>query len=252
MSEIETSETGEQNKILSLLIVYFPILTVIGYCLGTFRLYLYYKFFNLNILPYLDLSDSISQSFNYVFFIGSMAIACLIFTGLILYADQQDSKRHNGNPKKYQRSKKQSIIILLAFAIIFIFQILFIDSKLLTAYMDAIKGISSLITLVALVGLYIHHKQTKSQEDRVLIYFISVIIVMAFFASYGVSDEVLEVKEGEYTGTTITTKNEVIKITNKMLYVGSTNKYVFIFQTDSNKMNIYPIGEIKKMSIIDR
>lgn len=248
-------EIVSERNFLKSLINYIPLLLALAYCLGTIKIYVFYQWFGFNILPFLDISDLLTQTFNDLVYLleGSILITTIVSLYLLInpkVLEIDDKKLEASTEVKdqvYEDSKFKwtfTILVLLS-EVSYIYanyKQYFTQSNFRVTIICIVTAL--LLGTIAFIAGRSHSSNYQYKKEFYI--FTSLLIVYIFC--------VQSLKAGYFTenqtvGTTIYTNSEIIKTSSELKYLGTTSKYLFLYRKPTKAIEVYPMSDIKKLVI---
>ncbi|MBS1649218.1 MAG: hypothetical protein JSR09_05875 [Bacteroidetes bacterium] len=245
------------KKELAKLTTYFiPFLIFVG----SLRLILFYRLFDISIVDYLDFSEVlISFLDTAIFYLFALFIP--IFIILSFWGEAMGRQSNIDFAKKAeltfgQRLKgdiKQNFILVLLYTTVFFF-IIFKGTWTLQGFLLLLLNPGLFIILFIVRELRIAYKRQFN-------YSIPVTYINLFLLSYlfivvviqNVLSDVQDItKKYKYYGTTVFVGNDIIKSDSTITYIGQTKNYLFFNNLLKKENIIYPKTNLKKLIVVKK
>lgn len=228
---------------------YSPIITGILIFSGFLKLYIYYNFFSIDIINYLDFSEILTSFLDDIvllFTIVILVIIIVLFPTLFLKSKfMKLIKSEKGDVaarslKRYTYHNKLSVFILILVSIIIIGGSILIFFKVSELF-GLVLGVLYLFNLICSVSII---KTGRTLEDLGLLLVVSIILFLA--TCLKTYKEFNDVKLRECKNYTIYTNDGIHYILKENDYIiGKTKNYLF-FSLNKETL-IIPEREIKKI-----
>lgn len=220
---------------------------------GIIRLYLFYKSFNISILPFIELEELTVLAFdNFLFFI--IFLISNIFIASFFYKKQKSEKNRRVDRLKEYGFFKIDKILLLIILVAFLYLIQYQLEKVL--FYEFILWVVLLI-----VGIYINpliyiESQKILKKKAILINRPTIILILSavnLFCFAGVSgiSEAYKIKTmNYYSGSEFKLSNETSIVSDSQkYYVGKTKGFLFFYQPEEKVTHVIPSSFIEKIEI---
>lgn len=223
---------------------YLPILTIGIIVLALFKQILYYRYFNFSILSFLGFQEIT------LYIIEDLFI--LIPLLLVIFINNKITDRSR-ELKMANKPVSKTVITLYKFfvAILFFALVLLVGTSAVvkltedSSFQSVTTVVLSLSTVLIPMFMVIALNTrmlgpiTKNQYDLMYL-----IIACLFFAAIRSLMLKYEVDEGKYTGTYIKTPTKEHTSSDTSFYIGKTEKYLFIYNTNDRSTDIIPTDDI--------
>lgn len=247
-----------QKLLKQILLLSGPI--IIG--LGIFKFTIYYYFFNVPITKFLEITEVI------VLFANDLVLYLLLtfISSVLAFSTFKSHKNIYYRRQTIVYYKSQSFIkriviyfktnpswpITISIFIIlsFIQTILKREGAEIEVWLTVIFVLSLVIRLIILelkrkIWLISTLKKQFENYETIFYYFLSI----AFFTAIYTCSEVRSVKyQYKYINTSFVTDERMFKSDSLHFYIGNTNKYIFLYNKDSNLTTIIPMNHINELS----
>jgi hypothetical protein len=248
------NKTGSENSsALEKLTRITPLIAAFLIFLGSLRLSFYYQHWNINIFNYLDFSEIILSFINdlniLIFFITLFLFQTLLTLGI----NQHFKKRKEASTgqlnaetnleKELSEMEKHPKTLLIIFIVL---TFLFCGLFLWTSWM-----IFLYLTFISFVQLlfYVLDKFLGIKEVEPSL-FLSFIIITVLF-TFTISKHEVMLTEKNIKQAVIYTETDTISTNKTKMYLGKTNNFFYFYDKETNQKIIYPINEVKKVTIIN-
>lgn len=223
---------------------------------GLIRLYIYYKGFNISILPFLEPGEITTIFFdNLLYFLGFAVLNVLVIS--IMYSEvlgqfttmtETDFLARLCNYGIFKISK---LITLIVFSSL----LYWIYSKTDNIFLyEFLLWIVLLITAIYINPILIFEFKkvlfNKSIEvNQLSIYFLMAAVNLFAFSGLSGLNEANKVKNhGYYEGTEITIDGyNTFTSSDKKYYIGKTKQFIFFYDSEKKETDVIPISSLKKM-----
>jgi len=237
------------------------ILTPIIIIAGLLKYIIYYAFFNVPIVQFIDLneiivlfSEDIIHILGLFLFLGFFSfLASTTKTTmksrrfLIKYFKEKEIELRIWY---YLKTNYLSIIILIGVALLIWTNIF--DKKELEYTTQILIVIDTLFLIIRFAvhevkrEMYLKGKLEK-KNSKIELFFGILILSINLILIYSVK-EVEKVKyKGKYSGVVVTLENEVLKSDSASFYIGKTKNFLFYHKTKTNTTRVIPCDRIKEM-----
>jgi hypothetical protein len=208
---------------------------------GVLRLFIFYKLFDVNILPFLEAGEILVLTFDSIFYflivLTALFLVLFLFYQELLLNDKVSSEPHS---YKLLSTRKIAVLVISMAGLAFFNFWLRSNSNTL----DFIFWCFLLLIIFYVVpicffkvGLYLSKRGINTSNFSLLTIFSSLILLCGSFLLP--INEAHKVKRGFYVDSIIVlTTNEVIKSTSDFTFVGMTKNYLFFFDTTNGKTEI--------------
>lgn len=257
------TEVKSDNDVISKITSFLPLLTVMVLIFGVINLIIYYGFFGVNILSYLEISEILPLILkDFLFTIAGLVIGT--FAGYLSPDKKQIEQRNNSiaKAKETTGSLKRLYYYAKAYPIIFVFIIgLFINA---ITYFFIKHNKESLISLSILQCVFIAafiipelievklYRNRSIQINQTVKNLILVLIVLVGWGIYKGVEKYFAVKyRHKFTGTTIIINGVKIISNDKYYFIGRTKSTIFFYNSVNNYTDIMPTTNLTKVSIIE-
>lgn len=229
--------------------------------LGVIRIEIYYGYFGINILQFMELSEALITFLNVIL---NVLLSYLGYNlALFLLEDKSDRETHSEiflkivNAGSFLKRLKHYMF----YVAIIITQVVFIsiadyiwtyfsDGKMSMESISYIWWATLALILIAIAWSelsYKNHSQQWSKEKLNLVYLTFFGVLMICFVALQGHMQAKHVKEDDiYKGVIIElTDNSTIYSNENIYYIGKTNNYVFIHSELMGKTDVIPISRVK-------
>ncbi|MFD0991002.1 hypothetical protein ACFQ1R_12915 [Mariniflexile jejuense] len=233
----------------------FESYTIIGTSIlvaGLLRLYLFYKCFNISILPFIDLDELTTLVLDNILYFSMLFFLNLIIISLF-YKNNSNKKTRLKRLRECGFFKLNKILLL-----IIIIPILY----LIQANREKVFFYEFIFWVILLfIGIYfnplIYFESQKTAKNRGLkinkltIIFILSAINLCFFAGVSGISEAHKIKSRNYyKGSKFSLDNETEIISDsKKYYIGKTKNYFFFYLPKEEITQIIPVSRIKNIEL---
>lgn len=238
-----------------------PLIGAFLIFLGSLRLIVFYNFFDIHIVNYLEFTEIIT-SFLDVLAISVFFIVTSLIQGLWMNDQHRDEKQDSIRNQIYHEKSffrriflyfKQNaeLIILGAFISLIAFVIYLIYGKALST----IQNIGLLLfVFIFLTGLFYELEiRIQDYKSGVRVVFRTMLIgtIISLLTAYLANYQVDMIKnDNEHSGYTITLNNgEILKSDSTSYYIGKTRNYLFFYDGEAHSTNIIPMDRVQQISI---
>lgn len=246
----------EKDKLISIG-KYFPAYLI---SIGSLKLIVFYKSFNIRIVEYIDFTEVLISFFDSVIFYTSVFILPMLlfwgFWGKSVGKANAETFEREVQFNFYQRIKNDFKRNKFGF----IFGIIILGSTIFLIFWGKWDE-NTIASFIMFPGLYISYFiirelqfAYKQQYDYSIppTYF-NTFLLLYLMTSYIMSDtlkEATEIKHGyKFYGTEIQFDNETIKSDSIVTYVGQTRNYIFFYDLHNKESIIYPKNKLIKIKL---
>lgn len=230
--------------------------------LGALRQIIYYGQFDFAIVPYLELTESLTLFLNDLSFFAGIIIFQNLFMFLFQPKREAESIGQGLNQSLYEKNFFKR---LLAYStngvnLIFLFIIwligfpfwIWLSDKPWTQYFSFL--IILLIVLLFLTFIYELRRQwfVKYESYPKFIYtdllkLSLLLLIYTVIKAYEEHDNVVSKKK--YIGTSIQMEMDTLESDSNFYYIGQTRNFIFFHDQKDKSMTVIPIADIKKIKI---
>ncbi|MGI8598206.1 MAG: hypothetical protein ACR2KB_03030 [Chitinophagaceae bacterium] len=245
-------QLNNQGNSLKPLIPFLPFLVIV---IGLLKTITFYSYFGININDFISLSEVtvlFADSISLIFFLLILPFIILIANLPYQHGYPFDNNAIENRAKNLRKRWYKSLPTIIS---IFLF-ILCMVGIFLGNYLVRTQFIIIIFVLLAIVILrelyYNYYEKNKKHYDP--IYFTLTVGLLMFVGTviYMQLAKADSVKRGRYNGTKIYTSDSTYVADSSNIYVGKTDRYLFIFNTNDNSPTIIPISEVKKLTLVRR
>lgn len=261
----------EQKDFISRFTSFLPIVTLMALMYGVIKQFIYYYYFNLDIFPYLEISELLPQTiFDLLLSIAYFGITLSFITttwrsfrgldvlsSIFLSAKEIEDAILLDNTKKsaihlFNTDVKILIVITLVSFGISCFELYLIvqTNPLDTNFMPLKTTFYLFLSLSITTGFFIFLTLIKKVKDEMVHLVAS---MMVFLILSGVLEGHLKYKRvcdlHVHDGYSITINDVPITSNREFYYIGKTKSTVFFYNTKNNLVTSYPTSSITKMEI---
>lgn len=249
MIEIEKQKVEAFHKGL------LPYLGIVVLFLGVFRSMLFYYFFGINIVDYLELGEIISSFLDVI-----VISAILFFWSLFQRFLQQKSERlidwfwsrkkpnvEASVENSPVETKESRIVGVVVSSLIFVVFCL-INRVSCSEFLSAVISLFGVLLIIH--GIYFGIASTQKSSMRTAIFSYVYIIGGAMLLLAGNSIfQVYRIQDvKKYVGTTITFNDKSVFVSDSQhYYIGKTENYLFIHNQSSHTTDAYPMSAVSKL-----
>lgn len=228
--------------------------------LGSLKLTLYYRAFNIQINYFLEFTEIITAFFSDLIELGAMFLFVTLFTFLF---DTESERVDRGKMqnlyinenKFFNRIKHAKLFIYYMFFFNLIFLITFLYFKyILIKFNPLINTLwiflnLQLISTILLLEykrkhFIIYNKRLHPSISNIILY----VIIITFMLINRTFAEINSVKEGKkYYKTTFTLGNEKVVSDSLHYYIGKTRNFLFYYNEIENTTTAYSMTDIKSI-----
>ena len=228
---------------------------------GFYKLKIIYSSFGIDISNFIGTSEILTSFLpdltEYVLIIlGIMIFKFLLMSKKDIQSKESEVKNlitmKNGLVRLYAHLKMNTIVLipLIMYSLMTIIFYFFFPNKIP----------SSNFLFFALLGILVFNILLLEFERKFLLVYkkridssiINLVIVVSLFFLYTIqtaSVEIREIRDGNGTRISFEYETDQIKSTKKMLYIGKTLNYIFMFNRASNETSVYQISQSKNIVI---
>lgn len=219
---------------------------------GLLRLYLFFKSFNISILPYIELEELTTFALDNILYFSIFIILNLIIV-TFFYTNNSEYKKRIRRLKEHGFFKFNKILL-----IIIIIPILFF----LQSNLEKVFFYEFILWIILLfVGIYINPfiyfesqqtlKKKKLKINKLTLIFIISAINLCFFAGISGVSEAYKVKSlNYYYGSEFKFDDGTKIISNsEKYYIGKTKEFLFFYQPKEELTQIIPMSRIKNIEL---
>lgn len=252
------SEETNDLKLLNIL----PFFGSFLIFLGATRLFVFYQYFGINIINFIEFSEIITSFLDIIILaiiIMSFAIVNKTINNIDEIEDHNTKKdrwdiiiqTHDAASRLWLYIKHLWITIsTLGFLLIVTIVYSYIKNDIEQLYFNLILAGSTLIFL--LVSLEFQYKHVKKQRNRTqiqlynfLLYFLLSITLLMIFTHTEI--KLIKTRKSYQNTTILLTENRILKSDNENYYIGNTNGYLFFHHSLEKITDVYPMAEVKQI-----
>lgn len=243
---------------------YISIILALGYTIGLIKIYVYYQCFDFNILPFLDFSDLLTQTFNNIMYVLEFGLVTItIISAYTAFNPNRDFKQLTEKDYKFEepkenksveddgflpKSKWKRTLFILALLVCEIDTIYETSNHFFTLinFYVTILSICFALIFFGTVFLYIKIRREKEKSKIQLALFTFLAIVTIMYT------QIIDANFKKYSlpvGSKFYTSTDSIITSKRLIYIGATTKYLFLYQIPNQAVEIYPMIEIKRLII---
>lgn len=248
---------------------YSGLITGLLIFLGFFKLWIYFSFFKINIINYLELTEIIVLFLNDVIILAFLIITSICFViyvylwrGLTFNREKYEKRIELFKSKntfykrlKYYILKKESFFVLMfIFALFILINNIISGADIINITVNIVNTTFIFLLLInrildnelKLIYFVKHDMPFISHFFTYLNYFLMALTAISFSALLSVNKVKNDYK---YYGTEITIKDNIYKSDSTEYYIGKTRNYIFFYNDTSKVVNIFPMEEVSKISL---
>lgn len=233
---------SKHSVLISALLIFF----------GALRLYFFYSEFDICIFSYLTISEIVVSFFDniieFVWFVFISFIQTFVAYGFLLLPKKEITIKLKEGVNKYINTHvdRRFLKLLIISVLIFIsmnYGILFCYNKL-SIYILTFFVSQTASYLVDVINLGVEKNKIEKPSEIIFTLTAGLFVLTYCFATKEVKDLRMNLFE-----TQINTQNERINCSkdSKIMFLGKTENFVFLFNDSSKTSIIYPIGEVKRI-----
>lgn len=227
------------------LLGYLPLFSVISILLALAKFYFYYDAFDINIIPYLTITELSLQV------ISDLIVFLVVLTILILFIRIMISPLLIIKHKKFLhlrvmvkiKNSPKAIRILLSYLFLF-----YLVMTFLTTSSFAANSLFFLFIIILTIASYIFADMIEKQIKYYYIITLLFFSILTFEFRKSTEDSI-KPNYGSYKGTTIKTKDSTYLSTDTSYFIGNTSEFYFIRNRTRRNITIIPQREIIEMTI---
>ncbi len=225
----------------------FPFLNLLVIGLTVTKLILFYRYFGISIVQYIDISEAFILLFEDVLFYVATFLLTFIFT-LLLVGHPIASIGSESTEKIASEQNLPKRIWL-----IFMWVLPIIALIMLSIY----NGRPNIPLIIAVFVILIVFQtrfvlKTYYNSDLAATYtlIIGLIITTIVFEYNELKKQVMEIISGKYTGTTLHIKDKESMVTDStLIYVGKAKDYYFLYDKKKENAVIISSGEVDRVDL---
>nr|WP_319572904.1 hypothetical protein [uncultured Draconibacterium sp.] len=237
------------------------ILTPIVITAGLLKYIIYYAFFNVPIVQFIELNEIIVLFSEDIIHI----LGLFLFLGFLSFlgsTNKTNMKSRRFQIKYYKekeiefrifyylKSNYLSIVILIGVAILIWTNVFDKEELKFTTQVLIVIDTAFLIIRFAVLeikrDLYLKGKLEKKNQ-KIELFFGILILSVNLILIYSVK-EVEKVKyDGKYSGVVITLTDEILKSDSTSFYIGKTKNFLFYHKTQTNTTRVIPCSKIQEI-----
>jgi hypothetical protein len=255
----ESKEGVDYGK---LFVSYIPILTFISLGIGIVKQLVYYYFFHLDILNYIDVNEillgTITNLIKCILIILFFQFLTELFKFLriiILKIENHDKTKHELN-LTLKSINIISIVILVICASLFLFfynkfdseKIASVNQEWIFFLKTSFMVILLLIFSVIYFPLIYATNYTKSISSKLMSVFVAGIVVLTFTILFSLEDSV-DTKLFSTFGTYIEIGNKKIMSDYNYYYIGRTRNFIFFYDVKEDYTDVYQNKDITLLAL---
>ena len=223
----------------------FPLLNLLVIGLGLAKIVYYYKQFEINIIQYLELTESII-----LFFDDILKLFIFWFLPFIILNIFIGHKIGNENAIVYEKISgtesfwKRLLLFLKA-------NLLFIISLIISTLLGKLYTFLLIIVLALYILTELKHTIRKYYNITLDSTYHN-LIIMSIILTVNVYDRVIteveQVRNHKYNKTTVYFKDKTsVKDEKQIIFLGKTHNFIFFYDTVNKESRIHPVSEIDKI-----
>lgn len=233
------------------IVKHIPLLSGVAVIGGILKSIVYYKFFGLRIIPYLEPSEYLLMFVDDIIKVVTILAVCVLVVEFYVdrktLSTQDEESAMNVTKIRLQKGKKLSRRIL------FIVMIFFIGWSAYLGYLIGIYcAINTLVILFcflfipAAVAKLLIFFWERNEEHTSLIFSLGIcVLVVLWMAAAGFNDANSERYLSDKKFTVALRSDSLIKNSDSCLYIGRTKNYAIFYNQKSGLNRIIPVSEIK-------
>jgi len=241
---------------------YLPYSGTILIVFGTIKQTIFFSLFNVNVTSFLELSETVTLFFNDLLLFAT----CFVIFNIVFFLSTSKSVEIKGSESLYDSLREISFLkrikhyydsgpqillftILCTIGIVIILVINYTKLWIMVSLLLIGWG-AFLIKVMVLEGrrqYFIKYgKEAKILYSEIIIAFI---LLLIFTIGTCYSEYNLIKTQKRYLGTQILLSDKTIISDSSYYYIGKTKNYVFFFNEKAGNCDIFPMSEIKVLSI---
>jgi len=259
--EKTTPLTGESSSFLNDAVKFLPLLSIVLFVLSIFKQTLYYYYFNLDVLSFIELNEVIVEYINSLFFTLSIFIFSTAFAFLTLPILKKPAALPVRTFFKNMSSGNTTLPMVIFLTIITItHSILFINGSVqftsIYWYREFAKvRLTQYLISVAISILILHIPfrligKGLVEFDKIKFYTYTILICLFGFSIGDGRNECYQTKLNSTYGTSFTLGTKIYKSTPTYYYIGKTKNYVFYFNSVNESTTAYQMKDITSLNIV--
>ena len=236
-----------KTRISDEILKHLPILGLILIIAGNIKIFLYYKIFNLEIFPFIDLDEILilfmQNSVSYLVLLTACILSVVIFS------------LNNHDIPSDSRIKRLAKYLLNKYLFL-----LFVTFSILSIVFNWIRPNSNFFEVWLLIGAFfittycvpiliqeIWFGLNLKKGSLVTVVLILVFISINIFSAASAFNEANKTRKGYFNKVEIVFDDFTFKSTSSCYYIGQTKNYVFIFNSCNASVTSYPISRIRSI-----
>jgi hypothetical protein len=255
-------ETASETDYSNLFITYLPILTLISLGIGIVKELVYYYFFHLDILNYIDVNEillgTVTNLIKCILIIlaTQVFIEIFIFLRIRILKISDYNKSNSAITLTLKSANIITIIILVIYALIFIlFYNKFNTEKIVSVNQEWQFFLETYFTMGLLLifsviyfPLIYQTNYSKSINSRYIKIVIAGITILSWTINFSVK-EATETKLLSTFGTYIEIGGKKIMSDQNYYYIGRTKSFVFFYDTKEDYTDVYQSKDITLLAL---
>lgn len=214
---------------------------------GLLRIYLFFKSFNILVLPYIELEELTTLALDNILFFSIFIILNLIII-TCFYKSNSERKKRFRRLKDYGFFKIDKVILIAVVSIILFY---------LQNYFQNVYFYEFILWIILLlIGVYMNPfiyfevkqilRKEKVKFNKLTILLIISAINLSFFAGISGISEAHKVKSENYYNDSEFELDDGSKIISnpKKYYIGKTKEFIFFYQPNEEITQIIPVSRI--------
>jgi hypothetical protein len=219
--------------------------------LGVLRQFIFYKFFGINILPFLTLSEIVISFFDNIFLLTIITIVFILTAFLFRHPIRKAKRLHKLESNiNIEIRRNYTIYYILSLVLILTLLPLFFAQK--KPLLLIILNVA--LFLLIILSLYFFSKKSISIDNegfrinenvsKLSPLIMAIILTWIVFAFTSV--EISQVKNNKNVQVVMMLKDSTTLSSNsKLYYLGKTDNYFFLFNDQDRSTEIIPKDEVK-------
>jgi hypothetical protein len=239
------------RKLTDSIVSYAPLITGFLIFSGVTKAMLYYKAFNIDILPYLDFSEAL------LLFLDELLFLAIITCSEIFIAAQAD---HAVNKKLTSIRAGRLIKNSLTRRGIFYLLLILLNAWIFIVYpyQYAIRLSLCIIVLILIINfsikkMHVYERAYRFKEKKYPkpLYTIGPVVLIFFtllniITGYTKAIDIIYLKKWRHFAVAFLEDDKKVQSSDCLLFVGRTNNYVFFYNVNTETSTIIPTEEIKE------
>lgn len=259
-AENPTTNTGEKSNFLSDGLKFLPLFSLLLFALSISKQILYYYYFNLDILSFLDLNEVVVE------YINSLLVTLLFFictvglTFIMVRSLRKQSKLYRRFTDKIMASNQSLILFFFILLVSLLTSIGYVRYYLnLSTYefdewvkVAVTEYLMSLFVIIFLahIPIFLLEKGYITFNFSHIFTYVFILLLIAFTVVDGRNLSFYKKVNSSY-GTSFKIGNNIYKSTPTYYYIGKTKNYVFYFNAINESTTAYQMKDITSLNIIN-